>query len=81
MKRALLVLHNELLVQVLENIPQRPVCIPNKTSGFLQGSKHLHIRVHIRPKEDLAQTFQCLDLFIRCLSPDRKTTGLTLHFD
>lgn len=42
---------------------------------------HVHIRQHIRPEEDLMQKAQALHSLLTCLGPDRKTTGLTLHFD
>ncbi|KAK4499328.1 hypothetical protein PRZ48_009841 [Zasmidium cellare] len=54
---------------------------PTKASMFLRWINHVHIRQHITPEEDLSQKAQSLDSLIRCLSPDRKTTGLTLHFD
>lgn len=85
-----------LFVINIQNINMRPIASPfpyrqpgqsaivagpSKTSVLLQGLNHVHIRQHIRPEEDLAQKAQSLDSLLRCLSPNRKSTGLTLHFD
>lgn len=54
---------------------------PNRDSVFLRWITHVHIRQHIRPEEDLMQKASTLQSLLACLSPERKSTGLTLHFD
>lgn len=54
---------------------------PGKPSIFLQSIKHVHIRQHIRPEEDLLEKALTLKSLLACINSQRKTTELALHFD
>ena len=57
------------------------VASPSSKSVFMQSLYHVHVRQHIRPEEDLLQKAQGLHSLLSCLSPQRKSTSVTLHFD
>ncbi|EME43815.1 hypothetical protein DOTSEDRAFT_23940 [Dothistroma septosporum NZE10] len=61
----------------------RPIVVasPSKKSVFMQSLYHIHVRQHIRPEEDLLRKAQVLHSLLSCLSPHRKSTSVTLHFD